>query len=354
MKIVIISLKFSIGHLSHLIAYYKMILESGYRPCFFIDKQYLKFIKEKNDYLFYNSYSQLLNDFKPDIAIFYSPALENGNFLKKFKKIKTIYIFHEPYIGIREALKEGKKFLKYLTTQIFQLSFINKVNYIILCSEYALACYKKYYYLFNKNCSVFPLIFEDEDNLPETQRINFSYIGAATVSHGIKEYIEFVIFCYKKNIPIKFSIITRHELSGLLNNEIIKKVIEKGNLYIKSGSPLTTDEINDAYKKSICVWGCYNRSTQSGVVRKALMFGTPVIAVKKGSFSECIKDRETGILVKDNRDFKEIYDGYSFILKNIKSMSRMARQDFLRNYFYKEKINEFKMIVAEIENLNKR
>ncbi|WP_233185630.1 glycosyltransferase [Thermotoga sp. SG1] len=93
--------------------------------------------------------------------------------------------------------------------------------------------------------------------------------------------------------------------------------MKKQVLRIAHGRPLPNSEINRAYKESFCIWNVYRRSTQSGVLPKAYMFGTPVIANDIGSFLEFVRPEETGKIISLSVDLDEILKNVLEIRKDI-------------------------------------
>jgi len=118
---------------------------------------------------------------------------------------------------------------------------------------------------------------------------------------------------------MKFCIATSTDLSQLIErNEMIKNLILEQRLILRHGKPLSNDQINKYYEESFCIYNMYRRTTQSGVLPKAFMFGVPVLASDIGSFPEFVEDGENGFIVK-NRDEGPIYNKLKIIRENIYS-----------------------------------
>ena len=116
-------------------------------------------------------------------------------------------------------------------------------------------------------------------------------------------------------------------------------MINSGTLRLSYGRPLTNLEINQAYERSFCVWNVYRRSTQSGVLPKAFMFGTPVIASNLGSFPEFVRDGENGYLV-DDYSFESLYRKLILVNENIGIMSQNCRNTFEKTFYWKAQVSK--------------
>jgi len=116
---------------------------------------------------------------------------------------------------------------------------------------------------------------------------------------------------------------------------------------LSHGKPLTNMEINEAYERSFCVWNAYRRSTQSGVLPKAFMFGTPVIASNIGSFPEFVRDGENGYLI-DDYDFEALSQKLLLVRGNISAMSKNCRTTFENTFHWKAQISKMKTILANL------
>jgi len=113
------------------------------------------------------------------------------------------------------------------------------------------------------------------------------------------------------------------------------------------GSLCSNDQINKYYEESFCIYNMYRRTTQSGVLPKAFMFGVPVLASDIGSFPEFVEDGENGFIVK-NRDEGPIYNKLKIIRENIYSFSMQARRSFERYFYWKNNINMVKEMVDKL------
>lgn len=79
-------------------------------------------------------------------------------------------------------------------------------------------------------------------------------------------------------------------------------------------------------------------------VAEAMLCGTPVIAYRRGSMSELIKDTQTGFLVKDHHEAAEC-------VENLGSIDRSMCRDWAMSMFSKEKmVNDYIEVYNKIIN----
>jgi len=325
-----------------MIAYAKLFRESGFEPFFCLEKSY-----EKMD---------LTNDFEvvwyqgsipdnADLLFFANNSLVNHKFFKEFvsKGGKVIYLYHEPWERFDQYLKEGvKQALKATVGHHFSAKSLKYATLIIVPSGYALELYKAADIKYNKNVAMIPLLFDDEldHEMNSNTKVHFSYIGHAVKGHMFREYIQLIKTIYLKGSNITFEIATRTDITKLLNHDrILLEMIDKGILIVSQGRPLTNAEINQVYERSFCVWNVYKRSTQSGVLPKAFMFGTPVIASNLGSFPEFVRDGENGYLV-DDYSFESLYKKLVLVNENIGIMSQNCRNTFEKTFYWKAQVSK--------------
>jgi len=110
------------------------------------------------------------------------------------------------------------------------------------------------------------------------------------------------------------------------------------------GRPLQTEEINRCYSESLCVWNVYRRSTQSGVLPKALMFGTPVLISQTGSFAEFVEDGVHGRFVSA-QDHTAIRYAIDDIRERIAEYACNCRAKFTGTFFYRSKLADLERLL---------
>ena len=339
-KIVVFSNKFSPAHFSHLVAFYKGYKELGYDCMLVLDREYEKFVNEYREELNVK-YNDELNIEKVDHVL-----IDNKYLKKVMGETTTLHIIvHEPWQGIIKTLKNYfnkveplKETIKAFGRNYFLQKLLKKNAKIIVCSNNAAKTYSK------GQTIVLPLIFEDESNNFMKNKIEkkyFSFIGSATPAHGFNEYINFIK--ENKNKNILFQIATSSNINETLKDELLQDMIKNNKLIVHQGKFLTNEEINLAYLKSNSTWLVYKRSTQSGVICKSWMFGTPVICSNIGSFSEYV-DGTNGVIL-ENINNEIILNKYIEINDNLDSMSKNSRESFNKYFNYKYKLELLKKII---------
>ncbi len=356
MKIYVASFNFSPGHLSHLIAWYKLFNFIGYETKLLLHNSYQNLIEKEFDVEYINSN---LNDrfevLKTDVLLIYNPYIKNHSLAKKFKEkgAKIVYIYHEPWDSWQGYFKEGvKQAFKASAAHFFSTKLLSLSDSIIVPSKFALKLYEKSDFKYNSNVCVIPLIFDDETKgfeLTPENKIYFSYIGTACKGHGFEEFLNFLLSFDKKelrDLPFKFQISTKTDISDLMN-ERVRFLIKEGFLKINHGKPLKNSEINQAYANSFAVWNLYNRSTQSGVLPKAQMFGTAPIASTIGSFPEFIQNGANGYLMNDY-NFTTLKKTVYSAFENREKLFENSRSNFFQKFYFANYANEMKHIVENM------
>lgn len=348
-KALIVSLHFSPGHSSHMVAWKNALEEIGYEVEFLLHPQY----QEMSSNTLSASFSEdSLNDVY-EVVVIQNPSLRNKRFASSIKKTcdsRIVYIYHEPWDSIRNNLKEGPKvFTKKALSFFHHRSFLPLVDIVVLPSEHAKSLYLKRYRKMKERGSVIPLLFTDEitdESFDTENKEFFSYIGHAIRGHAFDMYIKFIHYCLERESDMKFMIATRTDISYIFEKEEwLMKSISNGRLLIRHGRPLSNEEINESFKRSFAVWNVYRRSTQSGVLPKAFMFGTPVLASNVGSFLEFVEPSVNGEIVDNEFDFEEIYERLINMKQNIHNYSQNARESFLNCFYYKANIMKLASVI---------
>lgn len=333
----IISLNFHPGHVSHMVASYRQFEELGYKSVYCVNKGFLNYLPDKSRI----RVSGIGKIHEVTVAIFLFPSHKNLILIRKLKKnySKIIYIFHEPLAPLKEYRKAGFSY-KYLT----KLWIINRIScqtvkwsdVVLLPSKKAFEYYNANPLYQNKNVHYLPLLYDDERTvqLANKQRIYFGYIGTIAADHSFDEYLRFVEWAVKDNhLPkLKFLIATKSEF------EVPQILVESSRVFIQKGRPLNDEEINEYYASTCVVWNAYARTTQSGVLAKSFMFGTPAIVLRK-NLSEHTEDGKEVVAIDRNTSFEEIEKAVCRITEDFEHFSNAARERFEETFYYK-KYNE--------------
>lgn len=336
MKAAIVSLRFAPGHVAHLRAYMKIFCSLGCETRLFLHSGYSSFINMTEGVVYFNTINDIIN-WNPDFILSYNIANENIKLAKECKShgIKFFYVLHEPIEDLKPLLAEGKRIPRRVAANTVNYLTCKNSYKVVLASERGKEKFEKHMRRSNSNYDVFPLIFCDEfDSNKEIGRQFFSFIGGFVKSRGTKEFLDFMKWSLEKNLGIKFLIASRSVVDSELADEMFKKAIKDGSLVLDAGRPMTSNEINQHYRESICVWNGYISSTQSGVLGNALMQGAPIIATKRADTIGIISNKENGCFISVPYDNQEIYDAYSYIKENLDHMVAKARMSFMTLFNY--------------------
>jgi len=353
MKIAIASMNFSPGHLSHIFAYAQLFEQLGHNVILLLDKGYSPLII--NSYNRFDCYwfedIERISKTDCDVLLLMNPSIHNHRiamFLKKRFATRIIYLYHEPWDSVKGYLREGVfQAIKAVAAHYFSVKVLKLADSVIVPSHYAAKLYEQNDKRYNTNYQVVPLLFDDEagENIEMSQKEYFSYIGHAVRGHAFDLFVDFIKFAQRELPQIRFEIATRTDLSEIFKNDKqIIEMINRGTLRVIHGRPLTNEEINIVYRRSFCVWNIYRRSTQSGVLPKAFMFGTPVIASNIGSFPEYVKEGCNGFLV-DSYDRKVLLEKLNQCLKNITILGHGARETFKTTFWWRTHLGKISNIL---------
>lgn len=356
-KAFIMSAKYSPGHFSHMLAYYKLFEESNYQPYLFVDNQYNSFLRDYNEFksIVLDTYFDVI----PDILLIYNLSSKDMKYVKQLKrknaKLKVYFVYHEPWYGLKEwvydLIKHNESMVhsfKALGRYIYAKPVLKIADKVILSSNKAVDFYKKNCIKYNKNYDLFPLVFTDESSSDNTSLIKdkkyFSYISTAVAAKNFDVFIKYIKYRSRKDKNALFQIATRTDISSYIDSEI-QSLIDSKRLIVNYGHSLSNAEINHAYAISCCTWMLYKRSTQSGVLCKAMMFGSPVIASDIGSFKEFV-DGSNGIVLNENYSFQDIDKAYGSIMSELESFSQNARKTFLNKFLYVNQVERFRKLLS--------
>lgn len=347
----IISLNFNPGHVSHLIAGYMQMKDLGYEPVCLVHQKFVDFLPEKISCAVYGK-----DEIVPcDVAMFLFPSEKNLRMMRRLRrkyKTKILYLFHEPLDSLKAYWAAEKSVTHILKT--WAVGLVNAVTVrlsdaVILPSEKALRLYDDGSMYFNRNRAMIPLMFDDEQTETERslKRKYISYIGTVTADHAFEEFLAFVNHMITDGLypDVKFLVATRSKVE---RDARMVSMLSSGRLELIDGEPLSNEHINLCYAESFLIWNAYNRTTQSGVLVKAFMFGTPAI-VLNDNLSEYTRHGYNVAAVADNTDMVELMSAVSDILDNQEKYISNCRETF-NGHFYYRKYNDK---VTALLNANK-
>lgn len=345
-KALIISLNFHPGHVSHMVASYRQLEELGYESAYCVDEGFVPYLPKDSRISVYEKDKVA----EISVAVFVFPSQKNLLLIRKLKRqgTKIVYIFHEPLAPMKVYRKAGFSY-KYLA----KLWVINRISSLtVKWSDAVLVPSKRaeeFYYanpLYeNKNVHYLPLLYDDERTaqLKDKQRLYFGYIGTVAADHSFNEYLQFVEWAVKENrLPkLKFLIATKSEF------EVPQALAESSRVIIQKGEPLSNAEINENYASTFVVWNAYARTTQSGVLAKSFMFGTPAIVLRKNLSEFTIEGQEVSA-IDDNTSFEEIENAVLRITNDFEHYSSSARKRFEDTFYYRQYNDEFREILESL------
>jgi glycosyltransferase involved in cell wall biosynthesis len=350
----IVSLRFSPAHVSHLMAYGKMLAEAGCAVQYLLDEPYLSFadFSAVAPAISVKQYRKEPGRFAFDAALFYNASLENAIVARQMRQhgIEVLYVFHEP-VPIRYRLAEGwKEILKLIVAKAASLAMLRQSSAVLVASQYARGLYDRYYARYNPNVFTLPLLFDDETGASTSgidNRRYFSFIGLALKAHDFEGFIRFVKYAMRAGSTIPFAIATRTDLTSLLvTDKELARYAQQGMVRIQHGRMLSNDEINAFTAESFCIWNIYTCATQSGALVRSFMTGTPVLANTAGSFSEFVHPGCNGEIVADSHRYAAILQAAETIRNAVPLYSAGARKTFLDTFYYKANFKRFEIILA--------
>lgn len=342
MKALIISLNFNPGHVSHMVASYKQCEELGYEATYYVNSEFTAFLP---------SGSQVLTSDEKcpqaHLAVFLFPSGRNLLNIWKLRRqgTKIAYIFHEPLAAMKEYRKAGFSY-KYLI-RLWIIDHISALtvkwsDVVLLPSSKALELYKDNPLYRNDNYHYLPLMYDDEFDARHslTNRKYFSYIGTVAADHAFDSFLDFVVWAVRnRRLPgLKFLIATKSDF------EVPEELRNSERVCICKGHPMSDEEINDYYASTFVTWNAYVRTTQSGVLSKSFMFGTPAIVLRK-NMNEFVRDGVEVACVDDNTDKEQIAIAVDRIVVDFEAYSKNCRARFLKSFYYKNYNEQFKSFV---------
>ena len=345
-KALVISLNFHPGHVSHMVASYRQFEELGYESVYCVDEGFVPYLPKDSRICVYGK-DRFEN---VSAAVFVFPSQMNLLLIRKLKRqgAKIIYIFHEPLAPLTEYRKAGFSY-KYLA----KLWIINRISsltvkwsdVVLVPSRKAEDFYHTNSLYKNENVHYLPLMYDDErtEQYVVMERHYFSYIGTVAADHSFSEYLQFVEKAIAENrlLQLKFLIATKSEF------EVPQALSESSRVIIQKGRPLSDEEINRYYASTFVVWNAYARTTQSGVLAKSFMFGTPAIVLRK-NLSEFTVDGQEVVAIDDNTSFEKIEKAVLRITGGFEHFTSAARKRFEETFYYRRYNDTFKKILSSL------
>ena len=273
---------------------------------FIIFFQYVKKIKTKKIFIFYNPhplnfvYCFFINLFITDSLV--------------------CTVLHEPHKSNNEKRIYGFfVFFYYYLVEIVQKFSVSFSEIIITMSPYGANLFENKFPRYKGLHVRSNLLINKEIGMVKTSvsRRYFSYIGTVNKGKGIYEFIDLVNYSLKMNDNMKFCIITSSKMNEyipLFSDNYLSKltVINKGNI--------SDEEINNVILQSLAVFSIHNVAAQSGVLPLAYSLSTPAIIRDIPAFNQ-YKIDDNLILPIDFNEI-QIYNVCNSILLDLKNFSK--------------------------------
>jgi glycosyltransferase involved in cell wall biosynthesis len=351
----IASLHFAPAFAYHMLAYAKLLKTFGYEITFILHEKYRGFshFTSVGTVIERSELPRWIRTGAPEFVIFSNAAVCNFYWAAAMRRrgAKVWYVFHEPdpvRNRIGEELKELAKLVVASATSIMTLCVSSE---ILVPSAYALSLYQAHFSRYNKRVHVLNLLFDDET--PGTdgdaiERKHFSYIGNATAAHDFTLFLEYARYAVRRGIDIPISIATRTDLTRLLSSDLeVGRYVAEGRIEIRHGCVFPPKKIDAFFRSSFCIWNLYRFCTQSGVLPRAFMAGTPVVASHIASFREFVRPGYNGEFVYNRNDFQEITSALDQIRAGLPSYVRNCRDSFLNSFHYSSAIDAVRGILGQ-------
>lgn len=349
-KAAIVSARFNPAFVQHAIAYAKALRELGLEVEFFLDPGYAGFPE-------FDSVAPAVFDFTIEksethsYAVFLNASARNVAMARHFKRrgARVIYLYHEPWNLSWDYLRrEGiEATAKTILAHRVTVPMLKIADSIFLGSQYGLQLYRAADIRYNQNAHYFPHIYDDEagapaDRQPE-RKIYFAYIGNTSRPHGFDQFVATMRELLRRGLDMHFLIASKNPLpSSAASDDLLRDNANRVKLVC--GRPLKSAEINRCYAESFCVWNLYRRSTQSGVLPKAFMFGAPVIASNLGSFPEFVRDGWNGKFASTG-DIGGIVNALEDMRSRQREYAANCRATFLETFYYKSRLADLERLL---------
>jgi hypothetical protein len=346
------SLNFHPGHFSHLVASYRLLADSGYAPHLYVHRSF-NAMDVEGEFRKINRPGELRGLGTVDVAVFWFPSLRNVLEILRLRLrfgTKVVYVNHEPWDSFASYRASGfglRQIAKVWLISLVNLSVILLSSGVVLPSSGAYALYRQKFAWLNRNYRRIPLLFDDEEKGGTDHGREFvSYVGTVAADHAFDRFVEFVDAAVTNEwLPgLRFLIATRSEIPER-ERAILARHLPSGRVVVVEGRPMSNQEINGHFQRSLVVWNAYHRSMQSGILPKAYMFGAPVVTLRRNG-GEFVDDHVTGVLIERNDDPVEIREAVEEIRRSPGAFARASREKFLKTFHYEVAIDDFRQLLG--------
>lgn len=204
-----------------------------------------------------------------------------------FRDVKTFSVIHDS--KAHSSVNYKKIFF------IFQYIQIKLTDHVILLSDYVKKEVTKIYPIAKKNIHTI-LIPSTRMKAPSTQthfeKKYISFIGRLEGYQGIDTFMEIARSYKHKNSDVSFFLGGAGQIEKIIDVKNIPTNVVIRNEFIPN------KDIDLILQKSFCMLLPYKDATQSGIIPLSFYNSCPVICSDVGSFSEFIKDKQNGFVIK--------------------------------------------------------
>lgn len=349
----ILSLHFSPAHASHVVALAKLLQAVGFDVTLVLQEQYLSLV----DFFVFGwpicTEKGLSTNSHFEVAIFCNAAPSNHRVAARMRAARTtvVYLFHEPD-SVWNHLAEGlPEIVRLIAARYCSIAMLRRSCAVIVPSACAQTLYQRYFQKYNRNVHTLPLVLDDEisaERLAGTveTRPYFAFIGNALKAHDFEGFLAFAKHAMRAGSSFRFLVATKTDLGQLVARDAeLSSYAKSGQIEIHHGRVMPIQEINEYHLRSFCVWNVYKCSTQSGVLARAFMSGSPVLANRIGSFTEFVQAGANGEFVESN-DPAAILDVVEGMRSRVQTYVRGCRRSFLNTFYYQANQTKLNAILA--------
>lgn len=349
-RVAIVSLRFNPAFPAYMIAYAKAVSALGMEPGLILDPAYRSFT-DLQAAATVMGWREAIRAGGWTHAVLFNLAAENREATLGLRSggAKVYYIYHEPWqMSLAYLRMEGlRDTIKAALAHRMTVPVLKAANTVVLESQYGLSLYRRADAKHNPNAVCFPQIYDDDAEGSVagllSQKKYFGFIGNLCRAHGFDQYIAAMRDALVAGRDLRFLIASRRPLP----DSVAKDPVFRANadrIEIRCGRTLSNEEINRCFAESFCVWNVYRRSTQSGVLPKACMFGAPVIASRIGSFPEFVQDGVNGRFTEGD-DIRGTLDAVETIRGALGAYVANCRRFFLENLFYRARLDGLRQLL---------
>lgn len=188
-----------------------------------------------------------------------------------------------------------------------------------------------------------------------TNKVNILFLAVVTKRKGIFDLVESVSNLVKYEDIRKYKIKVIIAGSGVEEESVKKKVIEKGleEYFDFRGWIDNTEKINTLLESQIFVLPSYNEGLPVSIL-EAMSYGIPIISTNVGSIEDAVKDDYNGIIINPG-NIDMLTDSIIRLIKNKRDWEKfsinnklLVSQKYNSNIYFDNMENIYKSIIGKI------